>query len=518
MNPPPHLKREVMQRLANDEALFDWFEAAKGEGLWYRDLTRPDNLWFSDGYFKLLGYATPPEQHPFRLWEEAMHEEDRDTHHENLANLLEDDTAPSDDILRFRNQEGHVLWLRARARTVRDEKDQLVGMLCTVANLTPLIQAEHQLETLTDELYEINQRHTLALKASGIGIWDYDSLNDVLIWSPEMYDLYQVAPEQFNHNYAAWLDLVLPSDRKRTETLFEKVVAKGEKKFVTEFRVVTKDMSIRTIGVNANIFYRDGHPFRVLGANWDLTETREREWVLQQRSHELKRSNRDLEEFATIASSDLQEPLRKIHGFTELLIEECSDAVSEDGRLYLERIADAGSRMEQLIGNLLEISQVSHGDLEPAPVSLGTLIKKLKSESEATIHLSCDALPTFTADRHLLHQVFFHLLHNSHQFRKKGTVATIHVQNIGLVAHQGRSFWEIRWLDQGIGLEPAECERIFKPFERLHQGGREHGAGIGLTLCRKIMERHGGWISAENHGGGAVFRLLFPETSVLKTP
>lgn len=511
------LKQHLRRRLAEDEALFDWFEASNSDGLWYRDLTQANHIWFSDGYFRLFGYATSPDKQGLTYWRDPMFQEDVETSEEGLAGPIEEPGAASDNILRFLHQDGTVLWLRCRARAVRNAQDQVTHLLCTVADLTPLVNAEHQLESLTNDLYEVNQRHELALKASSIGIWDYDCLNDVLVWSPEMYNLYQVKPEDFTHNYQAWLNLVLPADRKATEAKFEKLVSECGKKFATEFRVICPGMKLRTIAVNATIFYRENLPFRVLGANWDVTETRDREWVLQQRTHELKRSNRDLEEFATIVSNDLQEPLRKIHGFAELLAEECSEDISEDGRFYLGRITTAGSRMEQLISHLLELSQVSRSDLEPAPVPLNELVEELKSESETTLDLASESLPTISADRHLLRQVLFNLVHNSHKFRKKNTVATIRITNSGLVDHQDRTYWEMRLSDQGIGFDAADNERIFKPFERLHKGDRDGGAGIGLTLCRKIMERHGGWIFSEgSRDCGAVFRLLFPETVLLK--
>lgn len=510
------LQQEFCARLATDPQFFDWLDQHGGDGWWYHDC-QTERLWFSRKGFSTLGYKNPPATFTHDDWQKHILATDLPIFQERVAAIMAGRQREFGDLLRCRHVAGHTLWLRCRG-SVGAESDGKVTRLCgTITNVTPLIAAEHQLETLAHDLYEINQRHRLALKASGIGVWDLDLLTNELVWSPEMYALYQEDPKTYTPSYENWAESVLPADRPSAEGEFHRVLSQGETKYIMEFRIVDRHRHIRYIGVNADIFYRDGQPYRVLGVNWDNTEDRLQALALQQRTHELQHSNQDLEEFATIVSHDLQEPLRKIHGFAELLAEECSSDVSEDGRFYLERITDAGQRMERLVNNLLELSQVTRHGLKSEPVSLNQLIADLTRESEETINIICDPLPKINADKVLIQQVFFNLLHNSHRFRRRQTVAEVHVHSSGTVRFRDSNFWEIKFCDRGQGFDNRDRERIFKPFEQLQRGNNPGaGDGIGLTKCRKILERHGGWIDAEGTPEkGAVFRLLFPEKMIL---
>lgn len=509
------LQQEFRARLAADPHFFDWLDQHGSDGWWYLDCTSR-RLWFSRKATKTLGYESPPEHFTLEDWHAHILATDLPIFQESTAALLAGHEREYDDLLRCRHVAGHTLWLRCRG-SVGAEGDGLVTRLCgTLTNVTPLMAAEHQLETLTHDLYEINQRHRLALKASGIGVWDWDIATNELVWSPEMYALYQEDPATYKPSYENWADSVLAADRPMAEGEFQRVINAKETKYLMEFRIVDKQRHIRYIGVNADIYYRDGLPYRVLGVNWDNTEDRLQALALQQRTHELQHSNQDLEEFATIVSHDLQEPLRKIHGFAELLAEECAGTVNEEGRFYLNRIAEAGQRMERLINNLLELSQVTRRGLKTEPLSLNQLVAGLARESEDTINLICDPLPKISADKVLMQQVFFNLLHNSHRFRRPQTVAEVHVRAGGSVRFRDENYWELTFCDRGQGFDNQERERIFKPFEQLQRGKKHGGDGIGLTKCRKIMERHGGWIDAEGTPDkGAVFRLLFPEKMII---
>ncbi len=510
------LQQEFCARLAADPQFFDWLDNHGGDGWWYCDCEQ-DRLWLSRKGFKTLGYDSPPETFTLEDWHKHILATDLPIFLESTAALIAGNEREYDDLLRCRHVTGQTLWLRYRGN-VGAERDGKVTRLCgTITNITPLMAAEHQLETLTHDLYEINQRHRLALKASGIGVWDFNMVSNELVWSPEMYALYHEDPKTYTPSYENWAESVLPADRPIAEGEFQRVLSAGETKYVMEFRIVDRHRHIRYIGVNADIFYREGQPYRVLGVNWDNTEDRLQALALQQRTHELQHSNQDLEEFATIVSHDLQEPLRKIHGFAELLAEECRNMVSEDGLFYLNRITDAGQRMERLINNLLELSQVTRHGLHADVLSLNQMVADLARESEETINLICDPLPKISADKTLMQQVFFNLLHNSHRFRRPQMVAEVHVRSSGMVQFRNQNYWEIRFCDRGQGFDNRDRERIFKPFEQLKRGNNPGaGDGIGLTKCRKIMERHGGWIDAEGTPEkGTVFRLLFPEKMIL---
>jgi signal transduction histidine kinase len=233
--------------------------------------------------------------------------------------------------------------------------------------------------------------------------------------------------------------------------------------------------------------------------------------ALERRAQELGRSNAELEQFASIASHDLKEPLRKVQTFTEQLSTTEADHLSDEGRDYLQRTTAAGQRMQALIDDLLKFSRVATQGRPFEPVDLGAVAENAVSDLEAVIHQSGGSveigeLPTVAADPLQMRQLVQNLISNAIKFRREGVPPKVRVT--GRV--RGR-FAEIEFSDNGIGFEPRYQTRIFRVFERLHGRGAYPGTGIGLALCRKIVDRHGGTINAESTPGqGSTFTVTLP--------
>jgi light-regulated signal transduction histidine kinase (bacteriophytochrome) len=233
--------------------------------------------------------------------------------------------------------------------------------------------------------------------------------------------------------------------------------------------------------------------------------------ALERRAQELGRSNAELEQFASIASHDLKEPLRKVQTFTEQLSTTEADHLSDEGRDYLQRTTAAGQRMQALIDDLLKFSRVATQGRPFEPVDLRAVAEQAVSDLEAVIQQSGGSveigeLPTVAADPLQMRQLVQNLISNAIKFRREGVPPKVRVS--GRV--RGR-FAEIEFADNGIGFEPRYQTRIFKVFERLHGRGAYPGTGIGLALCRKIVDRHGGTINAESTPGqGSTFTVTLP--------
>ena len=225
----------------------------------------------------------------------------------------------------------------------------------------------------------------------------------------------------------------------------------------------------------------------------------------------LRRSNEDLEQFAYAASHDLQEPLRKILGFGERLEEECGELLTPDGRDYLRRMLSAGHRMRALIQDLLSYSRLSTRLQTLFPVNLTTIAKQVIGDLElrieqlqATIELK--ELPTVHADPVEMRQLLQNLISNALKFRKEEVppFVAIDAKSLGTA-------WEIRVQDNGIGFDEKHLARMFAIFQRLHRRGEYEGNGIGLAICKKVVERHGGSISGRSTPGeGACFIVTLP--------
>jgi signal transduction histidine kinase len=252
---------------------------------------------------------------------------------------------------------------------------------------------------------------------------------------------------------------------------------------------------------------------KLANANSSLRdEAREREAAqkaLLRKTRELEISNAELEEFAYVASHDLQEPLRKINSFAELLLEEVGEGLDNQRRDYLIRMQSAAKRMNTMIRDLLELSRSSHGGVQFASVDMSAVVREVLSDLEASItdsgaRIVIGALPDVSGERVLVAQVLRNLLTNAIKYRKKDRPLEVRIS--GRKLPDGDV--EITVADNGIGFDQEYAEQIFKPFHRLHSHTEYPGTGIGLAVCRKILERHGGGVRAEGRPGeGATFRI-----------
>jgi PAS domain S-box-containing protein len=261
----------------------------------------------------------------------------------------------------------------------------------------------------------------------------------------------------------------------------------------------------------------DGKVTGVFGIAHDITERRRAELALQQTFEELRLRNRELQDFAFVASHDLQEPLRKIQAFSDRLKTRHAAQLDLQARDYLDRSAQAAARMQVLIDDLLAYSRVSSRGKPFAPVDLARVAARVVDDLEPRIESSgarveVGALPTLEGDATQLYQLLQNLLSNALKFRAPGRDPLVRIEAIADTLPGGRAGWELRVTDNGIGFDPKYAERIFAPFQRLHARQDYEGTGIGLAIVRRIVERHRGSIRAEARSdGGATFIVLLPE-------
>ena len=265
----------------------------------------------------------------------------------------------------------------------------------------------------------------------------------------------------------------------------------------------------------ANVTLSDGS---LIGIGIDITERKKAEEKNRLYLAQLERSNRELQDFAFAASHDLQEPLRKIQSFGDLLVAEFSDAISEEGRDFLVRMQTAASRMRTLIDSLLAYSRVNTRFNPISKVDLGMVVEEalnnlsvLREETNALVDV--EELPTIEGDRVQMVQLFQNLIGNALKFHQKGASPKVRIfaRKTAEDGTDRTDTVEIRVADEGIGFDETYLSRIFNPFQRLHGKSEYEGVGIGLAICRKIVERHHGRITAEsNPGKGAVFTVTLP--------
>lgn len=300
-------------------------------------------------------------------------------------------------------------------------------------------------------------------------------------------------PVAFGYESCAYLPLIV-----RGEPLGIMLLASKAKGFFTE----AKEEQLMTIA-------------RLIGI---VVENHELFQAVVKSETELKRSNAELEQFAYVASHDLQEPLRMVTNYTTLLARRYKGKLDESANDYIGFAVDGAKRMQGLINDLLTYSRVGRHGKELAPLDCGEVFARALSALELAIadcgaKVTCDNLPTVLADEMQIGQLFQNLIGNAIKYRN-GAAPEVHVECVP----KGDD-WQFAVRDNGIGIDPEYAERIFVIFQRLHTRDEYPGSGIGLAVCKKIVEHHGGKIWVESQvGKGATFYFTLPKTTVAANP
>jgi len=379
---------------------------------------------------------------------------------------------------------------------VRNEAGEIAAGLATALDITDRKRME-------EELRHQEERLRLALEAGRMGTWDWDVPSGELKWSSALESLHGLAPGTFAGTYQAFLGLIHPEDRPR----FEQTVAEalgGEKPLTTEYRVVHPDGSVHWIAGRGRVFLDDfGAPARMIGIGLDITDRKQTE-------ENLARSNRELEQFAAIASHDLREPLRMVKSYVQLLERRYRGKLDAEAGEFIAFAVDGVTRMQQMIDGLLDLSRAARSSPGLRPTDSSAALDRALANLKPAIEESGAVvvrgkLPRVPADPVQLSEVLQNLIGNAVKFRGAEP------PRVEVNAERRGGEWVFSVRDNGIGIEREHAARIFEIFQRLNERGRYAGVGIGLAVTKRIIERHGGriWVESEP-GRGATFYFTLP--------
>jgi len=306
------------------------------------------------------------------------------------------------------------------------------------------------------------------------------------------------------------LSLVLPEDRSTVRENAVKML-KGERSLGYEFRMVTKRAEIKwVIETVAPIFYQGKRA--TLGNLIDVTESKQAEEKLKQITAEMQRSNTELEQFAYVISHDLQEPLRMVSSYTQLLAKRYQSKLDADADEFIAYAVDGAKRMQALLYDLLEYSRVGTRGKPFSLANCKDIVEQAMANLKVAIEesgalVSYDTLPTIMADEGQLVRLFQNLIGNAIKFRREEP-PRVHIS-----ANRSYNVVVFSVRDNGIGIGPQHSQSIFEIFRRLHTKEEYPGTGMGLAICKKIVERHGGRISVQSQPGeGSTFYFTIQVT------
>lgn len=299
------------------------------------------------------------------------------------------------------------------------------------------------------------------------------------------------------------IDIIVPAELRSEVSVILNRIRGGERIDHHETVRVSKDG--RKIDVSLSVFPLRSSTGEIIGAAKvarDITRQKQDQKALAAYDEELKRSNADLEQFAYVASHDLQEPLRMVASYTELLADHYKGKVDKKAEKYIHYAVDGAKRMQQLIKDLLAYSRIDSEAKTPTIIKseavVGDVLDRLKvAIEESHAQIAYDGLPAVHADTAQLAQVFQNLIGNALKFHGE------HTPQIRIGAERKSDNWVFRVEDNGIGIDEQYAERVFQMFQRLHERGRFAGSGIGLAIAKKIVERHGGriWFDSKPDNG-----------------
>jgi PAS domain S-box-containing protein len=364
--------------------------------------------------------------------------------------------------------------------------------------LLATVQSLLRVRQMDATLREREERLRLALEAAQMGTWDWDLRTGVVTWSTNLEAAAGLGPGTFGGTYEAFLTLVHPSDRPQADQAISRALVEGTLHDL-EYRFVRPDGATRWVVSKGQVFTdMAGQAVRMVGVTMDITARKETE-------AELQRVNAELQQFARIVSHDLCEPLRTVANFVTLLAKRFQGSLDADAEEYIAFAVDGAQRMQQMIQDLLLYSRVGDQarmftavDCEAVLTNVVNDLQLVITESGATV--THDPLPTVRGDATRLGQVLQNLIGNALKFHGAAP-PQIHVS-----ARRGSGHWQFAVRDNGVGLDPRHAERIFQVFQRLHPRSEYPGTGIGLAICKKIVEQHGGRIWVESQpGAGSTF-------------
>jgi len=377
-------------------------------------------------------------------------------------------------------------------------------VLSSVADISERVRAQQEIKNTQARLY-------YAIHAGNIGLWDWNVNSGKVVVNDSFVAQLGNAPGKVWGSADDWFEHVHPDDREHAMAKAREYIDGRAKEYRSVFRLRHANGTYRWImSVGGWLRGLPDDSRQLAGAHIDITDRMEHQEELERYAQALEESNRELDEFSYITSHDLQEPLRKLTSYTNLLEQDLANGRTEDVANSLRVITNSAARMRSLVQDLLALSRTGKAELKFSRTRIADCIKDAleaasSSIAETNAEISFDTLPEVDCDRTLVTQLYQNLISNALKFR-----ADDRAPQIRFTAIEENDEIVLGVEDNGVGIKEDYRDLVFAPFKRLQGRSKADGTGIGLTICRKAVERHGGRMWVESTvDGGSHFRFAF---------
>jgi PAS domain S-box-containing protein len=487
------LNRNVFQRRQSEKTLesteqkFRQMAENIHEVFWMSSADLSEVLYISPAYQQIWGRTCESLYTNPKSFLEAIHPEDRER---VIANLQQNIKTEFDIEYRIIWQDGTVRWIWDRSVPIYNQVGEVYRRAGIAQDISDRKQAEQKIR-FQSRLLDAVEQAVIATDLEG----------NIIYWNHYAEVLYGWSAVEVMGRLV--VDVVPAASTKEQAAKLMSRLQVGES-WSGEFLVQRRDgTTFPAMVFDSPIYNEQGSLIGIVGVSVDITERKRAE-------EELQRSNAELQQFAYVASHDLQEPLRMVSSYTQLLAECYQGQLDAQADKFIAFATEGATRMQQLLEDLLDYSRVSRRPQPFEPINCTTILKDVLTDLAVTMQessavVTADSLPTVLGDRTQLRQLLQNLISNAIKFRREEP-PVVHIS-----AEPQEDFWLFTVRDNGIGIDPQFAERIFVLFQRLHSRQEYPGTGIGLAICKKIVERHAGRIWVESHlGEGSTFYFTLP--------
>jgi two-component system CheB/CheR fusion protein len=533
------LEEKVKERtleLSQGEERFRLIANAASDAIWDWDLVN-NKIWWSDSFYTRFGFERNEETHAGNFWLQQVHPDDASRVNESVYDAINNGSNWTAKY-RFKKTDGTYASIQNRGTVLVDANGTPYRMVGAMMDVTESERSEQLLRLTNEELETVLQEFRFVTDFIPQMIWATRSNGYHDFYNKQWYDYTGLSFDESKGE--SWSTVLHPEDQKRVLKVWNYSLQSGES-YEIEYRIKRHDGEYRWFLARAlPLKDNSGKVIKWFGTCTDIHDQKllneileqkviERTLELQKANAELEASNIELLQFASVASHDLKEPLRKIHIFSNLIKDKYLgnlDGASD----YMERIITASARMTKLINDLLTFTRLSINSTFEN-VSLNRMVDEVMSDLELAISekhaiIEVDDLPKVDVVTGQIRQVFQNIISNALKFARKGERPRIKITSqiiktcaVDAEPDPNGEFCRIIINDNGIGFDNQYAEKIFTIFQRLHTREQYEGTGIGLAITKKIIEKHGGLISATGkENEGSQFIIVLPLKQEVSIP